>query len=166
MTTTTTTKATIGSISHGTLRNEDLLKTFADELADMQNGQWLATDTELVREARELLRIGPVHGDSGEWEEFASYLINEDFTRRFNELSPPFCYFGSLEGDGADFGFWPDHVAIGELISDSDCIKDAGPLDQNRIYINIEECLHIEVNDHGNVTISKIEPGEVLLSIV
>ena len=148
------TKATIGSISHGTLRNEDLLDVFATELQRLQG------------HADENIASAFWHLDNAPDAEHASELINETLFDALNDYAPPFCYFGTLEGDGADFGFWPDHVAIGELISDSDCIKDAGPLDQNRIYINIEECLHIEVNDHGNITISKLEPGEVLLSIV
>jgi len=118
-------KAQIGSISHGTLRTEDLLSAFADEL------EWLTGPNDLSKEAQE---INP------ESEE-ASELVN-DLIDALQELAPPYCYFGAHEGDGADFGFWFFWDAINELprVADPADVEGLG-----------EDCVF--VNDHGNITI-------------
>lgn len=95
-----TAKVYIGSISHGTLRTEDLLEAFADELEIIGIGH----DGE-IKEARELLAIGADEW-SDEQQEHAAYLINEVLIDALNEYAPPHTYFGAHEGDGSDFGFW------------------------------------------------------------
>ena len=171
MTTTTTTKATIGSISSGTLRSDHLLEAFASELEQRIAGVDKLTDgvmnvVNIIRASRELLRTYNETDVDPEWEEAASYLINEDLIDALNDYAPPFCYFGSLEGDGADFGFWPDQERIEAFIAESHVIKEASTLDRSVHYVNVDESLFIEVNDHGNITISRLEPGEILLAIV
>jgi len=87
-------KATIGTISHGTLRPEDLLRAFADELEYLDaDGKY----AELIAEARA--------GDD----------VVAELEDALNEFAPPYCYFGAHPSDGADFGFWPDMDAIAEL---------------------------------------------------
>lgn len=84
----------IGSISHGTLRTEDLLQAFADTLENLDpTDKYFA----LIREAR------AVDPDS----ETASYLVNEELYDALNDLAPEGTYFGAHPGDGSDFGFWP-----------------------------------------------------------
>lgn len=160
----TTNKATIGSISTGTLRNEDLLEAFADELERIEKGTVSSEAiSALIENARELLDPTVMYELL---QEDGPDLVNE-LQDALNDYAPPFCYFGTLEGDGADFGFWPDHETINELISDSqEYGTTPSHLNHNVTYINIDEGVFIEVNDHGNLTISRIGPGEVLLSIV
>ena len=123
-------KATIGSISSGTLRTEDLLSAFASELRYLANGHpgnlTLADEADAVEDF-----------DSDEAVELVNDLIDI-----LNEYAPPYCYFGAHEGDGADFGFWPLWDAIDELptVEDGDEAKAKG-----------EDCK--AVNDHGNVTL-------------
>lgn len=133
--------ATIGSVSHGTLRTEDLLDTFAYELEyQIQRNakHWLGNTAErdrltnLIGEARE---IDP---DS----EAASELVNESLFDALNEFAPPYTYFGAHEGDGSDFGFWPSWDAVNEL----PCIADPNELPHAE-----GDCRY--VNDHGNVTV-------------
>ena len=80
----------LGSISTGTLRTEDLAPVFIEEL----------------------LSRGVDAGD-----------VPEDMDGLYNALDnicPPFVYFGTLEGDGADFGFWVDHANVLELMLDAE----------------------------------------------
>jgi hypothetical protein len=39
-------------------------------------------------------------------QEWISYIINEEYFNLFNDVCPDGYYFGTTEGDGADFGFW------------------------------------------------------------
>ena len=138
------TKAQVGSISHGTLRNEDLLEAFAYELAclaDIDDKQ----AAELVRDARAVTDF-----DSEQASELVEALLDA-----LNELAPAFCYFGTHEGDGSDFGFWPIMEAIEELPKVSDPSEVENMLG--------EECAF--VNDHGNVTVYGAD-GSVILDLV
>lgn len=128
-------KATIGSISHGTLRSEDLIAAFADELESLEGKV-----TDLVREANavtELLGFNWALDD-----DMLSELVNS-LQDALSEHAPPYCYFGANEGDGSDFGFWPSMDAIEELPK----IGDPNELDK----MAGEDCVF--VNDHGNVTV-------------
>lgn len=116
-------KATIGSISHGTLRTVDLLESFADELA----------------------RLGSPVEPPEAWEDMDEDTRAEWLESLFDELqshAPNFTYFGAHPGDGSDFGFWPDIEAIEELPR----VSDPSEVDGMGV-----ECAF--VNDHGNITV-------------
>ena len=84
----------LGSVSTGTLRTEDLIPAFRNALAATGNSGSLALHEPPVDDRDELATL-----------EIA-----------LQEACPPFVYFGSLEGDGADFGFWVDHADVLELM--------------------------------------------------
>lgn len=153
--------ASIGSISHGTLRTEDLLSTFASEL-DWQlrcndNYFSLPENRDEARKIHDLCgECQDQYEDDGENvkdEDVASELV-ESLSDALNQFAPPFCYFGAHEGDGSDFGFWPSTYEIDELptVEDSDAAKELG-----------EDCK--SVNCHGNVTVYS-SSGEVILELV
>lgn len=78
------------SISHGTLRTEDLASAFIEYIPD--NEQYANIHYEYLT--------------LGDWDsEVANWLL-EDMFDALNELAPEGCYFGALPGDGSDFGFW------------------------------------------------------------
>lgn len=89
-----------GSISTATLRNEDLLKAFADTLEHLLNTHLKTPDdeayTKLVKASRQC------DPDSEE----ASSLINEELFDALDAFAPEGYYFGAHPGDGSDFGFW------------------------------------------------------------
>ena len=141
--------ALLGSISHGTMRPADLIPIFASTLSSlMQNDapgamatDWRTSFNQLIADADALAETGYEFEDA-----------NEIVTELFDALdcyAPPFCYFGSLEGDGADYGFWvgdiEDAVQFGEAIkvnAGDDCSS--------------EYCTDVDyvfsITDHGNVT--------------
>lgn len=151
----------IGSVSSGTLRNEDLLVTFADlldeiTLAVIKAGDLGLGDGELLREQFKLAegarRLAVILEKSGDFRDDDLLIkISEtlrDLIDKINEYAPPLAYFGTLEGDGADFGFWPDD--IDRAASEGECLK----LDELPSLIAV-------ISDHGNVTMYEIEAREV-----
>lgn len=117
---TTKRQPTIGSVSSGTLRSEDLIDAFEAEL------EYLGA--ELPR---------PCDDPA----EYVSELFDA-----LGELAPPYAYFGANEGDGADFGFWPDLESIrwdreNGTLADFDDTSDE------------YSGLSVNISDHGNVSI-------------
>lgn len=87
------------SISHGILRTQDLLRSFASELErfDVDNSV-------LVDRARADADIIDANDDGHSTEN-----ANDTLESLFNELdalAPDGCYFGAHPGDGSDFGYW------------------------------------------------------------
>ena len=90
--------------------------------------------------------------DDDYWDSEEAGWDIESLIGALNELCPPFVYFGTHPGDGADYGFWPDmdgleeavnnargHACCLKLPDDSVCLPDDG--------------LVVQVSDHGNVTV-------------
>lgn len=146
-------KATLGSISHGTLRSVDLLERFAWELAYLSN----EGDECRILAAQAVAAAAKANDDESaeECEEDSNLTqLVADLIEALNEFAPPYCYFGTHEGDGSDFGFWPCIDSITELphVADSDEARELG---EDAIF----------VNDHGNVTVFGAD-GSVLIAIV
>ena len=131
--------ATIGSVSEGTMRDEDLISSFTWELEHYLQRLRLTRDqrkqfTDLVRECNDW----EPHDDTGE---DGSVLVGELFDA-LDEIAPPHCYFGASDGDGASYGFWP-YVDNDELPRFN--AGDEIPREHWREDIYI-------ITDHGNVT--------------
>ena len=137
----------IGSISTGTLLIEDIFPAYLDQLDKLSPNSPLSKEVWAYMETGALLE-----------EHENAWGIVEQIDLLLNELCPPFVYFGALEGDGADFGFWPDRDAIEEIM----------PLDRNvgegDDEITIDGVI-VNVSDHGNVTVMDMERN-VLWSVV
>jgi hypothetical protein len=96
-----------GTISHGTLRTQDLVRAFLAELRRVHPSGY-----------DQLMMPGcgfsafPDYADdddSHEWwqSESADWLL-ESITDELAACAPRGLYFGTLEGDGSDFGWWPE----------------------------------------------------------
>jgi len=146
----------IGSVSHGTLREEDLIPAFEDFLR--RHG---SRPPRRPAGIASLLRVGSAAGAHA-WESVSWYL-NEVLWGRMEALAPPYAYFGASEGDGADFGYWPmvevalEEVHSGELAG-GDEMPDSAPAGS----------LFLHVSDHGNVELYRRVLGgwESLWSVV
>ncbi len=155
----------LGSISTGTLRTLDLLEAFASE-AEARCGDM---STKAVSTARIYLDPDAIVDD-----EQAQETLDE---LRFllEDSCPPFVYFGTLEGDGADFGFWPDMNRLDEALYNqtgaphldnvpSYCL----PMHQDYPYGEItleDDSVIVQLSDHGNVTVMDMERN-IIWSVV
>ncbi len=99
-------KPVLGSVSCGTMRTEDLLKAFANELA------YICTTTpRIVREVHAWLDGPEAYAkdyecDAGIYDAIGMGLV-ADLFELLDRFAPEGYYFGSHPGDGADYGFWP-----------------------------------------------------------
>ena len=145
----------LGSISTGTLRTEDLLPAFTYTMGELTHSP-ISNTSKYPNEAMANLWDEAIHliGTDQWWtidpeDSGVDGLLN-DLTDALNELCPPFVYFGTLEGDGADFGFWPDIETIQEIVNIAECDASQG--------ISCpDDGVIIQVSDHGNVTVMDME---------
>lgn len=130
------TKATIGSVSHGTHRNVDLLDSLSYELKRLAKEEY----AKLIAEAEE--REAFLLENPDDETERDSDLVHELFDA-LGELAPAYTYFGAHPGDGSDFGFWPDMDSVDELPKFNDLSEVPDDISED----------YVVVNDHGNVSV-------------
>lgn len=107
--------ASLGSVSSGTLRTEDLLEAFTAELEDcvQRNAEAWCSDAGRAQRDSYMSLIGEARGffdGTGELDEAHiddAYEIVNDLFNALQEFAPEGAYFGAHIGDGADFGYWP-----------------------------------------------------------
>ena len=144
----------LGTISHGTLIPADLIQAFSDRLATMPD---------LDISVKELIADSIAHLEqlAGDYDppvsdESAHWLL-ERLTDALNERAPAYVYFGALEGDGSDFGFWPDMDLLEEDAEHGDGVAkiNAGAGWQSTDAVSQPEIVHyvMAVTDHGNMTL-------------
>ena len=101
----------IGSISHATMRAEDLIPCFSSELERLakQAAPHLgAVDPDHMKIVNECnaLTEDDYNSEDVETIERISWLLNEELFEALDSYAPPGFYFGANEGDGSDYGFW------------------------------------------------------------
>jgi hypothetical protein len=128
------------TVSHATMRSEDLIPAFLDELGYLAGkSRNHADDHRFIREVNKRMEAD----DYYESEE-ADYDLEELFTR-LDGYSAPYFYFGAHPGDGSDYGFW-----LSEGIEEAfDGLTVSDLADVPRDYAG-EVLL---VNDHGNTSL-------------
>ena len=139
--------ANLGSISTGTMRNEDLIPDFLDTLETLANLNKCKKHLTLIDEIENRIDTIPDYYDT----EDADIDLNEDLFDALNEYAPPHAYFGSHPGDGSDYGFWIAEDSIRYAISNNELLSVA---DLNEIPYNYHG-LAIHTNDHGNMALYK-----------
>ena len=92
------------SVSHGTLRNQDLIPAFLEAVLQLDPDTPMALiNTTMPEELRE----APQDNDDHEWwYTETAYWVLEQLDDVLNDYAPDGYYFGAHEGDGSDFGFW------------------------------------------------------------
>ena len=151
----------LGSISTGTLRTQDLLPVFLETFIAL--GGNVPSDLECGSYIEYLNWPNPettaCDEDDKFWDSEDAMWDMEALTDGLNNLCPPFVYFGTLEGDGSDFGFWPDMEALNEAM------QNMGMASESDEEILAEEGVIVQVSDHGNVTVMDIDRN-VIWSVV
>ena len=94
-----------GTVSHGTMRPQDLIPSFLDVLAEVAPAEY-----------QQMMIPGcgfpavPSYAleddDSEWWDSDAASWILECLFDALNDHAPDGHYFGAHEGDGSDYGFW------------------------------------------------------------
>jgi hypothetical protein len=129
----------IGTVSHGTIRTEDLIPALLAEL------EWLDEDsewTDLIQRADKIENF-----DSNEAEDTLEELFDA-----IQQYCPPYCFFGGHIGDSSDFGYW----VLESISEDFEGLKAADLSEVPNTYSG-EVLL---VNDHGNLTLYSCDKGE------
>jgi hypothetical protein len=94
-----------GSITHGTLRPQDLLPAFLDALRDLDPSAYAQLHAS---------PFGPIPAHALEdaeadwWNSDAADALLSDIRDDLAMHAPPYCVFGPHPGAGADIGFWVD----------------------------------------------------------
>ena len=136
---------TLGTISHGTLRNQDLIPAFLDAVAEHAPDHY----AQLIAGPFGPIPAHALEDDDADWwdSDDAGYLL-EELQDLLAEHAPDYCYFGAHEGDGSDFGFWIDWERIAddardeEILLVDDISARGGHLGPALV-----------TNDHGNATL-------------
>ena len=96
-----------GSISHGTMRNEDVIPRIVSTLFKEDP----AKAREIWQNNPELLQAlcdKECGIDNPWWDSEDATYISEELFDTMNEYAPEGHYFGSHPGDGSDYGYWPN----------------------------------------------------------
>ena len=153
----------LGSISHGTLRTQDLLPAFLETLT--ARGGKMPDDLECGKHIEYLnwpsLDTTACDDDDKFWGSEEAMWDMEALTDALQALCPTFVYFGTLEGDGSDFGFWADMDALDEALTRHD-VPDP---DRDGCQVLEDDGVIVQISDHGNVTVMDLERN-VIWSVV
>lgn len=136
----------IGTVSSGTMREEDLVPDFVWKLRQLAK-RAKYVDAKTRREHRKLCsEIEARMEQDGYYEsDDAAEDLNECLFDALDTYAAPYFYFGSHPGDGSDYGFW----LIEDFEESFDGLKVEDLADVPKDYRG-EVAV---VNDHGNVTL-------------
>ena len=145
------TKVRLGSVIHATLRTEDLVPAFLEELKTLDPDRAAYYVERIPAEALE-------DEDHIWWQTGEAMWMLEELFDVLNEYALPFTYFGALEGDGSDFGFWIDRYSLQEAIENGEVLRVE---DLSEVPSDYEGLILVE-NDRGNLTLYECASGNLL----
>ena len=136
----------VGSISSGTMRKEDLIPAFIDEL-EYQAGKEDGDHIALCKRIKEAMEV------EGYFDSEGSDFDLEELFDALDEYSAPYFYFGAHPGDGSDYGWWLDIDAI-------DATFDGIKVPYTEEIPEGYEGEALVESDHGNLTLYFCENGK------
>ena len=147
-------KRNMGSVSHGTMREEDLIPSFLWKLQQMRPLK--REHAKLVREIEARMADYAENDIAAESTYYQCDDATGDLESLFDALdfyALPGFYFGAHPGDGSDYGFWLSESFVGEF----DGLRVSDTSEVPRGFSG--EVLH--VNDHGNLTLYAAARGRL-----
>ncbi len=135
----------IGTIINGTMRDEEVIPELI--------AAGLSLRDELSPADREELE--EIQGRA-EAEDFNEYDCETAFDILQN-YAPPYCYVGAHEGDGADYGVWISWDSVEDAVAQGEIIREDNK--DRPLYM-------LEVNDHGNATLRKLDDHSEVWAVV
>lgn len=134
----------MGTIIHATLRDEDLIPAFIEaitpHLKQLDVGMSIAIKDLIAR----WNKLETEESIEAYCETEESSFDIEELANALDSIAPPFIYFGSHPGDGADFGYWISDDAI-----------EMGKQDRELTITEDLTKYTLQVNDHGNMELYK-----------
>jgi hypothetical protein len=145
----------LGTVSHGTMRPQDLVPAFLDKLNDISESDHPEANTAGAEYVQLTFPPGLPYpyltdeDDDKYWESEECSDFVESLFDLLNDYAPDYCYFGAHQGDGSDYGFWVSSAALDGATRDGELprIDDTSKLD------TFEHGPVLEINDHGNATL-------------
>jgi hypothetical protein len=134
----------IGSVSHATMRPEDLIPAFLDTLESQKPLR--RKHRKLARQVKQNIDQTEDYFDSDD----ASFDLDELFDA-LDSYALPYFYFGAHPGDGSDYGFWLTE----NLENDFEGLQVNDLADVPKAFSG--EVLVI--NDHGNTSLYSYSRG-------
>ena len=148
-----------GTLIQATMRQEDLVPCFVDELRRLGHASHRLRQIEhAVRREGEGL---PIKGTDTYY--YDSEIASDDLEWLFNALdehAKDHMYFGATEGDGSDYGFWLSTDFKQEILDEGGIeVSDTSQVPEGF------EGKVLHVNDHGNATLYTCKKGAELTEI-
>lgn len=97
----------IGTISHGTLLTYDLAVAFLDVIRELAPAAYQQL-TVVCGMTPDYLRALDEGRNAEYWASEEAAWFVEDLSDALSAHAPEGFYFGAHDGDGTDFGFWPE----------------------------------------------------------
>lgn len=147
------TTLSLGTISEGTLRPEDLIPAYLSAAEDLHLSRAERSTVRQVQARLNAVDAGR-YNHAQDLEYWESCDADDDIAELAQILEahcPAYAYFGSLEGDGACFGVWPSIETLEEDARHGSEVQkinagDPFPPTCRGDYV-------MAVTDHGNVTL-------------
>jgi hypothetical protein len=145
----------IGSISHGTMLETDLVPDFMSMLETVDKKRACKLRRAFPKVFRMLDGIKVRNYSEEDYNEDIRTLCWEYIFDALNDYTPVYCYFGSHMGDGSDYGVWICNESIETDIHDGILfsVEDLSEVDDKVKNDLIIPKSVILVNDHGNMTL-------------
>jgi len=132
-------KVELGTVSHGTMRNEDLIPAFRELLEELDEDKEYV---DLIADCKEI-------EESGDYDAEIAWIVLEELIDALYCFSPGYCYFGARIGDGSDYGYWANLESIEATIQDGELLSVSDLSDVPRGHNEFV----VVTNDHGNMTL-------------